>query len=327
MKRIPFALYGQTILFFGILLNAFGILINIPRRLFLTSFFSYELNKDIIWYSGLPIVSGLILVSLDLILNVTKIRRKKKILFKPIEEELITVVLTAYNDELSIGDSVKDFLSHPRVKRVIVISNNSNDRTLEVASLAGAAAFNEEKQGYGACVYRALNEGVNSKDTSLTVLCEGDMTFRAVDIDKLLAYIPHADIVVGTRIAEQLQDAGTQITLFMHYGNLFVGKLLESKHLGMVSLTDVGTTYKICRNAAMEKLLPKLDPSVNLEFNPYFLDKALSEGIKIVECPITFYKRVGKSKGGNVDNYTAFRLGMRIIYGILFNWKGIAGDV
>ena len=327
MKKIFFALYGQAILTIGILLNAFGILINIPRRLFLSSFFSFELNKDIIWYSGFPIVLGLILISLDLIFNVNEIRKNKRVLFKSVENELVTVVLTAYNDELSIGDSVKDFLSHPRVKRVIVISNNSTDRTLEVAQLEGAVAFNEKKQGYGACVYRALSEGVNYDDTSLTVLCEGDMTFRAIDIEKLLAYIPHADIVVGTRIVEQLQDSGTQITLFVHYGNFFVGKLLEMKHLGMVSLTDVGTTYKICRNEILKKLLPKLDPSVNLEFNPYFLDKALSEGAKIVECPITFYKRVGKSKGGNASNFIAYKLGMRMIYGILFNWKGIAEDV
>jgi len=327
MKKIFFALYGQAILTIGILLNAFGILINIPRRLFLSSFFSFELNKDIIWYSGFPIVLGLILISLDLIFNVNEIRKNKRVLFKSVENELVTVVLTAYNDELSIGDSVKDFLSHPRVKRVIVISNNSTDRTLEVAQLEGAVAFNEKKQGYGACVYRALSEGVNYDDTSLTVLCEGDMTFRAIDIEKLLAYIPHADIVVGTRIVEQLQDSGTQITLFVHYGNFFVGKLLEMKHLGMVSLTDVGTTYKICRNEILKKLLPKLDPSVNLEFNPYFLDKALSGGARIVECPITFYKRVGKSKGGNASNFIAYKLGMRMIYGILFNWKGIAEDV
>ena len=327
MKKIFFALYGQAILTIGILLNAFGILINIPRRLFLSSFFSFELNKDIIWYSGFPIVLGLILISLDLIFNVNEIRKNKRVLFKSVENELVTVVLTAYNDELSIGDSVKDFLSHPRVKRVIVISNNSTDRTLEVAQLEGAVAFNEKKQGYGACVYRALSEGVNFDDTSLTVLCEGDMTFRAIDIEKLLAYIPHADIVVGTRIVEQLQDSGTQITLFVHYGNFFVGKLLEMKHLGMVSLTDVGTTYKICRNEILKKLLPKLDPSVNLEFNPYFLDKALSGGARIVECPITFYKRVGKSKGGNASNFIAYKLGMRMIYGILFNWKGIAEDV
>ena len=52
-------------------------------------------------------------------------------------------------------------------------------------------------------MHRALTEGVHKDDTNLIVLCEGDMTFRAYDIDKLLAYLPHADIVVGTRTVER----------------------------------------------------------------------------------------------------------------------------
>ena len=48
------------------------------------------------------------------------------------------------------------------------------------------------------------------KFTSLRVfckklLCEGDMTFRAADIEKLIAYAPHADIVNGTRTVEPLR--------------------------------------------------------------------------------------------------------------------------
>ena len=58
---------------------------------------------------------------------------------------------------------------------------------------------------------------------------------------------------------------------------------------------------------ALVRLLPKLSPSVNLEFNPYFLDLALQNHFKIVECPITFHPRIGKSKGGNQNNFVALR--------------------
>ncbi|MBC7520157.1 MAG: glycosyltransferase family 2 protein, partial [Sandarakinorhabdus sp.] len=38
---------------------------------------------------------------------------------------------------------------------------------------------------------------------------------------------------------------------FMYYGNLFVGKLLEAKHLGPGTITEVGTTYKRCRRSTL----------------------------------------------------------------------------
>lgn len=137
------------------------------------------------------------------------------------------------------------------------------------------------------------------------------MTYRAYDIDKFMSYIAHADIVNGTRIVEQLRARRTQLTSFMYYGNFFVGKLLEAKHLGKGTFTDVGTTYKLCRNPALRSLLPRLNPAINLEFNAHFLDTALGGPAHIVECPITFHHRVGRSKGGNASNRRAFSVGMR----------------
>jgi glycosyltransferase involved in cell wall biosynthesis len=236
----------------------------------------------------------------------------------------VTVALTAYNDEDSIAAAVQDFLAHPLVSRVIVVSNNSVDATFDRAKAAGAIVFNETAPGYGRCVYRCLSEAAAFTDTELVVLCEGDLTFRAYDIDKLLAYAPHGDFVNGTRTVEPLRQYATQLTTFMYYGNIFVGKLLESKHLGRCTITDVGTTYKLCRREALQRLLPRLDPSVNLEFNAHFLDTALAGGHTLIECPITFHARVGESKGGNVNNLRGFHVGLRMIAGLLFGWKRVA---
>ena len=153
------------------------------------------------------------------------------------------------------------------------------------------------------------------------MLCEGDSTFRAYDIEKLLAYAPHADIVNGSRTVEPLRQHLTQLTAFMYYGNLFVGKLLEAKHLGRGTITDVGTTYKLCRREALADLLPRLNPAVNLEFNAHFLDVVLCRGLILLECPITFHPRIGMSKGGNVNNWRGFQVGSRMIMGLLSDWR------
>jgi hypothetical protein len=115
-------------------------------------------------------------------------------------------------------------------------------------------------------------------DAELIVVCEGDMTFRAGDLEKFLAYIDHAEIVNGTRIVEQLREYSTQLSTFMYYGNFFVGKMLELKHLGRGTFTDVGTTYKVVRRKSLERLMPMVNPNINLEFNAHFLDTALAAG-------------------------------------------------
>jgi hypothetical protein len=166
-----------------------------------------------------------------------------------------------------------------------------------------------------------LNEALAYSDTELTLLCEGDCTFRAFDIDKFIAYISHAEIVNGTRTVEQLRSPRTQLTSFMYYGNFAVGKLLELKHIGRGTLTDVGTTYKLIRNSALSRLLPHLNPNINLEFNAHFLDTAIGLGIRVVECPVTVHPRVGKSKGGNRSNRKALTVGLGMIAGILFGWQ------
>ena len=321
MKREKLALYGVVLICFGLAMYALGVLLAVPRRLIFPHSLEFlTFNESLVWYSGFPLLLGFALILVDLFVLYPEKRVNDFIKNDPVQNLKVTVVLTAYNDELSIGAAVKDFLSHPLTARVIVISNNSKDNTLGVAEAAGATAYNETLQGYGACVHRALTEGAKFDDTELVVLCEGDMTFRAYDIDKLLAYVPHADIVVGTRTVEQLRAKDTQLSTFMFYGNLFVGKLLEIKHLGKATLTDVGTTYKLCRTNALRTLLPQLDPTVNLEFNPYFLDNALHNDLRLVEVPITFHKRIGESKGGNIDNLVALKLGLKMIKGIVFGW-------
>jgi hypothetical protein len=318
---VPLLLYGILFICAGMLMYLFGVLMSLPRLIFGLNRFLLGLNEWIVWYSGVPIMVGTLLVFADLFVLFPAKRNRVGVFFEPLPDLHVTVALTAYNDEDSIGDSVRDFREHPLVKRVIVVSNNSTDRTLERAIRSGAIAFDEPLHGYGHCVYRCFKEAIGFEDTNLIVLCEGDLTFRAYDLDKLTVYVAHADIVNGTRIVEQLRERDTQLSTFIYYGNFFAAKLLEAKRLGKGTFTDLGSTYKLCRRRALEHLLPSLNPGVNLEFNAHFLDTALAHNLRVVECPITFHQRVGTSKGGNVNNRRAFKVGIRMILGLVFGWR------
>jgi glycosyltransferase involved in cell wall biosynthesis len=318
---MPLFYWGIVCLLLGQVMYFSAILLSMSRVLTLHLKPLVPAIRSILWASGVPSTLGVALVAADLALLLPLKRKTGRHPVEPLTgEPFCSVALTAYNDEASIYDAVLDFKQHPWVRRVIVVSNNSTDRTEERAAEAGAIVLNETQQGYGACVYRCLRDLEKYEDTELAVLCEGDMTFRAMDLAKFLAYIPHAEIVGGTRIVEQLRSYETQLSTFMYYGNFFVGKLLEVKHLGKGTFTDVGTTYKMMRRSAIKRLLPRLNPAVNLEFNCHFLDKALESGLMLVECPVTFFPRVGVSKGGNINNLRALKVGLRMIAGLSFGW-------
>jgi hypothetical protein len=319
--RVPLLPYGMLFFCFGLGMYLLGVVMVVPRLVLGLNHVLLPINEWIVWYSGIPIALGIVLTLADLFLLFPVKRHGASVRVDPVGDRRVTVALTAYNDEHSIGPAVRDFMNHPLVAKVIVISNNSSDATMERANEAGATVMNEPAQGYGHCVFRCLQEAVRLDETGLIVLCEGDRTFRAYDLEKFLAYAPHADIVNGTRTVERLREYSTQLSTFMYYGNLFVGKLLEAKHLGRSTITDVGTTYKLCRRPVVERLLLELNPAINLEFNAYFLDTALRCGFFVVECPVTFHARVGASKGGNTHNWRALAVGARMIQGILFGWS------
>jgi hypothetical protein len=320
--EIPLFLFGALFIMLGLAVYFSGIVLSIFRLVLNLAEPFRRWNEAIIWYSGVPSTVGLVLAAADLVFLLPGKRTRARVkALPPVTDRLVVAVLTAYNDEKSIAGAVEDFRNHPAVRRVIVVDNDSQDMTAELARRAGAHVVTENMRGYGRCVYRCFQEALAEEDSELIVLCEGDLTFRAADLEKLFAYIDHAAIVNGTRIVEQLRDYSTQLSTFVYYGNFFVGKLLELKHLGRGTFTDVGTTYKLMRRSSLKRLMPLLNPAVNLEFNAHFLDTALASGERVVECPITFHSRVGLSKGGNMNNARAFRVGVHMIAGLLFGWR------
>lgn len=319
--KTVFILYGVGFILIGVLGFFIGAVLGLFRLILPFNPYYKIVIQDIVWYSAMPVIFGLIIGLYHFIVLVNKKRFFRYLDVNQGLGDAVTVALTAYNDQESIYEAVVDFKKNKCVKRVIVISNNSTDDTLKVAESAGAIVFNETNQGYGSCVFRAMQESVKFDDTEIVCISEGDRTFRAYDLTKFMAYAPHAEIVNGTRIVEKLQDGKTQLTMFMHYGNFAVAKLLELKYAGETTLSDVGSTYRIIRRKSLVRLLPHLDPSINHEFNPHFLEEAIKNSISMVECPITFHPRVGKSKGANQSNVMSIRIGIRMIVGIFFGWK------
>lgn len=224
---------------------------------------------------------------------------KKSLILSPLPDSRVAVGMTAYNDELSIACAAADFASQERVSGVVVVDNNSADRTSEEAAKAGVKVVRESVQGYGACCMRALREAL-AMDADIICLVEGDCTFSGTDLKKMLAYVENADMVVGTRTTMELNTPDSQLNPSLRLGNILMSKLLQVRFRS-VRLTDVGCTFRVIRRPALEKIMDQLRVTGN-HFSCEMILVALKNNLMVIEIPVTLKKRVGESKGvgGNV---------------------------
>lgn len=222
----------------------------------------------------------------------------------------ISVVMPAYNEEEFIAEAVRDFKSLPEVDEVVVVNNNSKDRTAELAAAAGARVVLETKQGYGHASKTALMSGSGD----LVFIVEPDGTFRPKDIYKFLPYAQEFDAVIGTRTAKSCIWAGANMGLFLRYGNVAVAKLLEYLHNGPC-LTDVGCTFKMIRRKALEQIEPLLTVGKS-HFSPQLMTVLMRCGFRCIEIPVHYRSRLGTSKITG-SFWKAWKLGWKMIFMII----------
>src|SRR5438270_7447197 len=98
-----FALYGFLLVSVAFAAYAGGVALGPIRWMFLDPPLFRRLNEAVVWYSGIPLVAGTLLILWDLLRNVTRMRDAKSVRNDPPANRFGTVTLTAYNDERSIG--------------------------------------------------------------------------------------------------------------------------------------------------------------------------------------------------------------------------------
>jgi glycosyltransferase involved in cell wall biosynthesis len=112
----------------------------------------------------------------------------------------IAVLVPCFNEEASVGAVVADFRKALPFAEIFVYDNNSSDRTVTIASDAGAQVRSERRQGKGHVVRRMFAD----IDADIYVLVDGDATYDAASaprmIDALLS--DHLDMVVGFRVSQ-----------------------------------------------------------------------------------------------------------------------------
>ena len=226
------------------------------------------------------------------------------------KKSTISVVFPAYNEEKGIKAAIDDFFSTGVVDEIVVVDNNSKDRTAEIVRKTKARLVVEKKQGYG----NALRRGLSEAKGDLIFTAEPDGTFAGSDILKFLPYVDECDAVFGTRTSKTLIWENAKMSPFLRFGNVFIAKLLEYLHNGPC-LTDVGCTLKVIHKSALKRIEGKFTVGKS-EFSPEFMILCIKSKMRVLEIPVNYKQRVGESKITN-NFWNSFKLGLRMIWLII----------
>jgi glycosyltransferase involved in cell wall biosynthesis len=195
----------------------------------------------------------------------------------------VSVIIPTRSEAPAIGRVLAD-LPCNLVNEVLVVDNCSSDGTPEIAARMGAQVISETRRGYG----QACRTGVAVADApDVIVFLDGDSSDRPAELTLLLAPIAEgrADISVGSRLAgPRVPGALPWHALF---GNWLTASLIRS--LLELRISDLGP-FRADALRALELKETTYGWAVELIVN------GAIRGLRIVEVPVSYHPRIGKSK-------------------------------
>lgn len=198
----------------------------------------------------------------------------------------VSVLIPAFNEEASIA-KVIEAIPKNRVHEIVVADNASTDRTGEAAAAAGAKVIHESRPGYGSACLAAM---AAMDDPEVVVFLDGDYSDYPEDLPDLLKPIEEdkADLVIGSRVLGECERGA--LTPQQRYGNALATFLIRI--LFGVRFTDLGP-FRAVRREALDRIGMR---DTNYGWTVEMQVKAARLGLRCVEVPVRYRKRIGVSK-------------------------------
>ena len=221
------------------------------------------------------------------------------------EPVTLSVVIPALNEEDGIGAiidriaAVKPALREAGVAHleIVVVDDGSTDGTAEIAARHPAARLvrHPANRGYGA----AIKTGFAHARGQLLAFTDADGTYPPERFPELCraALKQSADVVVGSRRS----GAESEMPRVRRVGNFIWSNLVSL--LGNQRVADPASGMRVMTRQALTRLQPLPD---GLNFTPVMSTRAAHEGLRVVEIPIPYRERVGRSKLSVVRDGTRF---------------------
>jgi glycosyltransferase involved in cell wall biosynthesis len=224
----------------------------------------------------------------------------------------VAVVIPVFNEERSLPLVVAD-VPRDRVAEIVVVDNGSTDDTSSVARGLPVRLVREERRGYGSACLAGI-EALKSSPPEVVVFLDGDYSDHPEELPLLLAPIAAgADLVIGSRMLGS-REPGALLPQ-ARFGNALACSLIRL--LFGHRYTDLGP-FRAIRWDALEQLgMSDRDFGWTVEMQI----KAIREGLRVVEVPVSYRRRVGVSKISGTLSGT-LRAGSKILrtigrYGVL----------
>jgi glycosyltransferase involved in cell wall biosynthesis len=206
---------------------------------------------------------------------------------------MLSVVIPAYNEEDGIAAIVERVLAiKPQLAAVgvaelecIVVDDGSQDRTAAIVQTFGEVRLiRQQNRGYGG----ALKTGFAEARGELIGFLDADSTYPPEYYPQMCTLaLNGADIVIGSRMA----GAHSEMPLVRRIGNTIFATMLSV--VAGVRISDSASGQRVLRRS----VLPMIYPLPNtLDFTPAMSTRALHENLNIVETPIPYKERSGRSK-------------------------------
>lgn len=222
----------------------------------------------------------------------------------------IAVILPAFNEDLTIAQSIQAFHDALPEAAIWIVNNRSTDMTEKVAlaTLAklncAGRVLNETRKGKGNAVRRAFLE----IDADLYVLCDADMTYPTECVMDLITPVieGRADMVVGDRHSDGHYAVENKRVLH-GFGNRLVRFLVN--RLFNARLVDIMSGYRVFSRGFV-KSYPILVEGFEIETDMTL--HALDKRFRIIEIPVEYRDR----PRGSVSKLNTFSDGAKVIFTI-----------
>ncbi len=209
----------------------------------------------------------------------------------------VVITIPAFNEERTIGSVLEDIKRvmdlTKRKYQVLVVDDGSKDRTAAVAKRHGAKVYSHPHNMGLAETFRTEMEQCLSAGADIIVHTDADGQYPAKYIPKLLDKLEEGyDIVLGSRFKGKIES----MPLMKKLGNMAFSKVIS----GIVNMriTDGQTGFRAFTRAVAEKVKITSTHTYTQEQ----IIRVVREKFRLVEIPIFFAKRGGKTRSRLMSN-------------------------